>query len=210
MGGIPYLVNDRRKRNPRFSFEFAGTSGQPFNRDGKAWYRFTFEGSIKNHSIETNTLQRIFLVVWRDKKRTDTRRFGHGSTDIHDTNGTQVKEPIKFEPKESKKLTIIFESIVEGTSDKEILSVLEPIQPGSQYYLPKYQYELAFEDINGNLFDKNGYLKNRKTIDLKWTLPNTFNALRDGNILPFIKHKTSIYLSDLLFQLKKFQRFLGL
>ncbi len=208
--GVPYLVNNKRKSLPRLSFDFAGSSGESFKKDQREYYRFRFEGAIKNHSIETNTIQRIFLVVWRDKRKTDTRRFGFGGTVIKDSNGQQIKEPIKFDPKESKKLTIIFESIVEGTSDKELLAALTPIQPGSQYYLPKYRYELAFEDISGNLFDQNGFIKNRKTIDLKWTLPNTFESLRDGNPIPFIKHKTAIYFSDTFFQFRKLMRFLGL
>ena len=77
-------------------------------------------------------------------------------------------------------------------------------------HLPKYHYELAFEDVLGNLFDQNGVLCNRRGMDLRWTLENTFEKLKDGNPLPFIWHWLRILTTDLVFAGRRLIRRLGL
>jgi len=208
--GIPYLLIDKIKKLPKFSFGFSGQSGTGFRKNDKEWYKFTFSGDIKNHSLEPNTIQRIFLVVWRNKQKTDTKRFGHGTLQIKDLTGKTYNEPLLFAPKESKKLTITYESQIEDTIDKKILSDLIPIFPGKPYYMHRDQYELAFEDINGNLFDQKGVLLSRKLIDLNWTIENTFKDLRDSKFIPFITHKLKVFYETVKWRIKQFLRLLGL
>lgn len=208
--GIPYLVTKERKRAPRFSFSFRGSSGKTIIKDGHEFRRFEFIGDVINHSVSENTIHQVCLVVWRDKKRNDTRRFGYGAISITDESGQKLAEPLKFEPLEGKRLTIVFETIIKGSTDEPLLNAFVPLQPGSEMYLPKYTYQLAFEDVNGNLFDQDGKLRNRKGIDLRWTLPNTFDSLRDGNPLPLVKHRLAILWSDVRFAMRRFLNQLGL
>jgi len=75
---------------------------------------------------------------------------------------------------------------------------------------PEHEYELAFEDVLGNLFDKDGLPRNRRGIDLRWTLDNTFEKLRDGNPLPLIWHWIRIASTDAVFFVRRLVRRLGL
>ena len=64
------------RERPKFSFDSLLYSGK-VNDDDITKYRFEFTGIVKNHSIEQNTLIRIYLVVWSNKKNYSTLRFGY-------------------------------------------------------------------------------------------------------------------------------------
>jgi hypothetical protein len=207
--GVPYLIIEKRRHLPRFSFDFSGQEGQGFKKDSHNYYKFTFTGTVINHSLDTSTILRFYLVVWDDKKKVSTLRFGFGAHSIDDNSGTLYKEPVLFSPKESKKLTVVFESIIDGTQDEKLLSEIEPVFENSNVYLPKHRYELVFEDSDHNFFDQNGNIITKKLIDLNWTLENTFKDLKKGNSWPYRKHKLKIKKAMWGLKAKRFVRKLG-
>jgi hypothetical protein len=206
--GLPYLIVSSRRRVPRFSFDFSSGNREFFSRDAIDFCRFTFTGSVRNQSLDPNSIQRTHLVVWQNKRRKSTLRFGFGAT-INE-NGEQRLEPIHFDPREGKKLSIVFEVPLTGTSDAHLARDFTPIKTGSPYSLPTYAYELAFEDISGNLFDQRGTLLNRKGIDLRWTIGNQVQRLQGGNPFPFLSHFTRIYVSDFVAFIRRSIRRLGI
>jgi hypothetical protein len=205
--GLPYLVVSNRRRVPRFSFDFSASNREFTKRDNLDIGIFSFSGSVRNQSLDPNSIQRIFLVVWQNKRRKSTLRFGHGATVTQD--GSQLSEPIRFDGREGKKLDIVFEVPLTGTEDARLARALSPISTGSPYHLPTYQYELAFEDISGNLFDYHGMLRSRKGIDLRWTIGNTLEKLKGGNPAPFLWNLARIYISDGVFFVRRTIRRLG-
>lgn len=207
---LPYLVGKQRRALARFSYDFSGSSGKAYAKDGKQHYIFTFNGDIKNHSLNPNTITKIYLVVWKDSRRESTLRFGYGHYAITDAQGNKLSEPLVFAPRESKKLEIVNDSIVEGTADEKILTEVYKVYPDSNVYLPKHQYQLAFEDQDGNMFDHNGRLISRELIDLNWTLENTFSKLKEGKYSPFIHHKIKIQKARFKLCWRKFIRWLGM
>lgn len=207
---LPYLVLRERRNIQKFSYDFSGSSGRSHQKDGHEYYKFTFDGTIKNHSLSPNSINKIYMVVWKDHKKQAALRFGYGHYEINDSNGNALNETMQFEPREVKKLTIVNDSLIEGTSDEKLLGEMIEVIPGSKLLMHKHQYELAFEDSSGKLFDQNGKLLNRKLIDLNWTLENTFAQLKDGKYGPFIKHKFNIVKEKLRLRAAKFTRFFGL
>jgi hypothetical protein len=206
--GLPYLVASNRRRVARFSFEFSASNRQVYRNGANEFCKFSFTGSIRNQSLDPNSIQHVYLVVWQDRKRKSTQRFGFGATVTE--NGSGLVEPIRFDGREGKHLEIAFEIPLTGTGEERLVKTMTPASPGSSFYLPAFDYELAFEDIGGNLFDQKGILRSRKGIDLRWTIGNTLDDLKGGNPLPFASHLFRIYASDVVFSARRSIRRLGI
>ena len=207
---LPYLILRERRNMQKFSYDFAGSAGKSHQKDGHEYYKFTFDGTIKNHSLSPNSINKIYMVVWKNYKKQAALRFGYSHYEISDSNGNTLNETMQFEAREVKKLTIVNDSYIEGTSDEKLLGEMIEVMPGSKFLMHKHQYELAFEDPSGKLFDQNGKLLNRKLIDLNWTLENTFAPLKEGKYGPFIKHKLKIIKEQWRLRATKLTRFFGL
>jgi hypothetical protein len=205
--GVPYLVNANRQRVPRFSFKFTASRGELFERDGLEWCRFAFSGTVRNQSLDHNSVQNVRLVVWR-KRGKAYRTFGYTPTKITE-HGEVIQEPLSFGPREARKLDIEFEVALTGTHERQLVYARKKISDEPEIYKPVHEYELCFEDINGNLFDKDGLPCNRKGADLRWTLENTFIKLKEGNPVPLIRHAIKILVSDGQFAIKRAIRWLG-
>jgi len=213
--GLPYLVASYRKRAPRFSFAFHGSATRDFHRSGSNFREFTYTGSVRNQSLDPNSIERIYLVVWKTKRKKGTRSFGSYNPRIKE-NEQEHHLPLKFEPRQGRTLIMTFEVPMQG-HDAELMNAVEPLDPsipgtppGAQLFLPKYKYELAFEDIVGNFFDQDGILRNRRGIDRRWTLENTFRQLKDGNPTPFVRHIVGIGVGDFIFFFRRNLRRLGI
>jgi hypothetical protein len=214
--GLPYLVVSYRKRVPRFSFGFSGSAKSELKRDGLDMGRLQFQGSVRNQSLDPNSIEQIRLVIWKTKCRRGTHTFGYVPLEITE-NGIAQHLPLSFSARESKTLTLVYEIPLTGTHEAELFRALQPVAPdipgaplGATLYLPKYQYELAFKDVLGNLFDQDGLLRNEKGIGLRWTLENTFRQLKDGHPLPYARHLVSIFATDVVFFVRRNLRRMGL
>lgn len=197
-----YTITQNLRRKPKFKFDFSGSSGHAFTQDNIDYYRYSFDGDIKNQSLDPNSITKIFLVVWANKKRSSTLRFGYGNVAIIDSVVGLISLPLSFAPREVRKVKITFKFPVSGTGDKQLLSEFKPIQPGSQFVILKHEYNLAFEDVNENLFDDKGIERNRKEIDLMWTFPNAAKDFQNGKFWPLVAHIAMILIAKLKFSLK--------
>lgn len=209
---LPYTVVQASKKRPRLKYDFSGMSGSGVKKSDAVgeYYRFEFSGTIKNRSLETNSISKIYLVVWVDnRKRNSALRLGLGGT-LLDPNKNVLTLPLELPPRTGKKLQIIFEIPVTGTSDERLLKEFIPVGQSGRFYLPKHQYELCFEDTDENFFDQQGRLRNLEEINLRWTLPNTMKELQKVNFVPFFKHMFQIQKSKTLFFLKKTSYQIGL
>jgi hypothetical protein len=209
---LPYTIVQASKRRPRLKFDFSGMSGSGVRKSDRVseYYRFEFTGTIKNRSSETNSISKIYLVVWADnKKRNSALRLGFGGI-LLDANKNVLSLPLELPPRTGKKLQIIFEIPVTGTSDERLLKEFVPVGESGRFYLPKHKYELCFEDTDENFFDQQGRLRNLEEINLRWTLPNTMKELQKGNFIPFIKHMFQIQKSRVLFSIKQISYQVGL
>lgn len=137
-----------------------------------------FVGLVRNQSTDPNSIARIHLVVWADTKKRSTKTFGYIPNEIVE-NGSQITLPISFDPRQGRQLDLTYELVLTGSHEMALATAQEPLPastpglaPGQVLTLPKYAYELAFEDTLGNLFDQEGLPRNRKEIDLRWTLGN--------------------------------------
>jgi hypothetical protein len=208
--GIPYLVGRRRGSVPRFSFRMTNSQRAGATApDGTPMARFLFTGTVRNGGTESTSLEHVCLVVWRNRRRTATRRFGFGPRLITDNNGHAVAEPIAFNGRESKMLSIHWDvPIGRGALDERLATDVTPLGHGLSKLT--YDYELAFEDVNGRLFDQAGRLASDRTQRLWWLLPNTFTALGAGQPWPFIREQARIYGSEVAFLLRRGLWALGL
>jgi len=206
-----YTIFQSLRKRPKFKFDFSGRHGKSSHEENLDYYTFTFSGTLKNQSLDPNSINKIFLVVWENRKKNETLRFGHGGITIKNkTNNEEIHLPIIFTPREAMALEIKCKFPVTGTSDDKLLREFVPIQPGSQFLLPKHEYELAFEDVNENLYDHKGKLCNREEIDLRWTLPNSIRDIQNGIYWPFIRHKFKITWSRIRFKWKIILQSFGL
>jgi len=214
--GVPYLVASYRRRTPRLSFSFSGSAREAFDdQDGRAYCRFIFQGSVRNASLDPNSIEKIYLLVWKSRRKKGVRTYGSYSPTVTE-GGSELPLPIRLDARQGRTLRVVFEVALDGHV-VELVNAVQPLSPaipgtppGAQLYLPKYTFELAFEDIAGNFFDQDGTLRNRRGIDRRWTLENTFRHLKDGNPLPFLKHITWIGMGDAVFFVKRNVRRLGI
>ncbi len=208
---LPYLVFQNLRRRPKFIFDFYGSSGKHAQRHESHQYRFEVDGMLKNQSLDPNAIVRIYLVAWANKNKTAYLRYGFGGLTVYDSDSKQpVPLPLHFEAREAKGIQVVFEIPVVGTADEKILSEHEPVIPGSSVLRQKNEYELCFEDVNGNLFDATGSQINRAVAALYWTLPNTTCQLQDGHVWPFIKHFAQILRARMKFRARLVAQALGL
>ena len=208
--GLPYLMLDKRRRLPRLAFERGGSSRETLNRDNLTFGRIRFSGTIKNKSLESNTIDKVFLVVWRTKRRMGVRRYGFGGVQILDEDAKQIGPPLTLPARSSRAVTIICEFPLTGSNDAQLFNATKPLPGNPNFLLPRYEYDLAVEDIEGNLFDINGYSLSRKSIDLRWTIDNAWEQLKDGKPLPLVRHLLQILWEEVRFLWRKCLRFLGL
>jgi hypothetical protein len=164
----------------------------------------TYNGQLVEIHRESNSIIKVYLVVWANKQKTSTLRYGWaGATIFEETTGKEIKLPMIIGPKEALKIKVKFILSPKGTTDERLLSEMEPLFPGSNMHLPKHNYVLCFEDVEENMFDQAGNMINIEEINLNWTLPNTMTELQKGNILPFIKHFLLILKSRIIFFFRK-------
>lgn len=210
--GLPYLVVSNRRRVPRFSFDFMGRGTQMSQRGQVTYCRFSFSGSVINRSLDANSLQRMCLVVWKDKKRKETLILRSGATISE--NGETIAEPITFRPGESRKFDIIFEIQLTGDPEAKVLTpTTVPVAVGGGYYKPgglKYRYELAFEDFTGSLYDQQGMLRNFEGIRLRMAKPDQTPSSQTNNLMPRARLLLRIARTDTIFFMRRNARRLGI
>lgn len=208
-----YTIVNASKRRPRLKFDFSGMSGKGVRKDDVIgeYYIFEFNGTIKNQSLETNSILKIYLIVWADnKKRNSALRLGFGGEVSDLDTGVTIPLPLELAPKVGRKLKIVFEIPVKGTTDDQLLKEFMPVGESGSLYLPKHNYELCFEDTDDNFFDQQGRLRSLGEINLRWTLPNTIKELQKGIFLPFLIHMLSIQRSKIFFLFKRIKYRIGL
>lgn len=170
--GLIYQIHNSRKLRPQLQFTFEGSHAEFFDRDKLKFCNYHFQGIFKNLSLTPNTIVRLYLTVWENKKKGSTLRFGHGVKELRETYTQDIKNlPLRFEPKQAYNLKVIFEFPLTGTQDEKIISQLKRLGE-TNYFLPKYQYQFIIEDVNGNFFDYNSSPISKELIDLWWTLSN--------------------------------------
>lgn len=208
---LPYLIFQNLRSRPRFKFDFLGCFGEHIQKQGIHRYRHEVRGVLKNRSLDPNTIIKIHLVVWANRNKTSYLRHGFGHESVSETTSKQpLSLPLQFGPREARSIDVVFELPVRGTSDEKVLSEDVPAVPGSGLRRPKHDYEICFEDINGNLFDASGCQINSEEAALRWTLPNTVRELQDGHIWPFLKHYFKIILAKVKFRANVAVQALGL
>ena len=210
-----YTVFNNLRKRYKLKFNLGWSSGARFyKKDQHTFATWTFSGLLKNQSLDPNSVTRIYLVVWKDRKRNSVLRFGYGGVSVKEGDHP-VHLPLRLDSREAKNINITFDFIVSGTSDQKIFeSANKPIVWVSSRRFEDFLmnlkfgkkqtgYELAFEDVNENLFDQYGRPRNREEIDLWWTLPNHKGIKR-------FRQLGKIYLGKILFFLKVILRNLGL
>lgn len=197
------------RKKPKFSFDSLGIIGKVDSNDEKK-YRFEFTGILKNQSIEENTIIRIYLVVWDNKKNYSTLRWGYNGLKIEEPKTNQeIELPLSFLPREAKKLKIIYDIDYIGR-DKRLIEAIEPFKPSLSSFVHKYEYELVFEDVNENYFDRFGKIMNIEEKNLRWLIPNYVSDLQKGDSKPLSIHRKKIFKSRLKFRVKNFFQNIGI
>ena len=207
-----YLVADNRRRRPKLMFQLESQRAEQCVRNGLQYFEWTFEGLLKNVSPDPNTLARIHLVVWQDRKRNNVLRHGWGGITAFDRAGNrELPLPISLGPRDAKNVRVRCDAELIGTRDLELLNTKVPI-PGTDpaLHLPKYRYELCLEDVLENVFDMNGDLCDPRERDLRWLRPNAVQAREEGARLAVIQHDLKIAAARIKFVLRRCACTLGL
>jgi hypothetical protein len=179
--GLPYLIYDRRRRLPHIRFDFYGSNGTAFQRGNLQFGRIEFQGAIRNRSLEPNSLHRLWLVVWRNRRHSSSLRFGFGGNEIYDLQGVALGPPLALGARQSLRVRIVCEFPLTGTQDAQLFTEMRALPIPSGGFLPAHEYELVFEDVSSNMFDQRGFPVSRRLIELKWTLPNVSIHWRAGS-----------------------------
>ena len=207
---LVFAFREQLEKRSKFKFDFRGSSGKVNTKDNLDFYDIVFDGYVKNQSNEQNSITEIFYLIWGNKGRTRTLANGMGA-EIFDATDKSKKVflPILFEAKEGKHLIIKFSICLTGTHVNELVRAYKPIQVGSAFMLPKYEFSLAFKDVNEILFDDKGKIRSQKLIDLWWILPNTFNSLKTGNPFPYLWRMFRIFFTFLFYKVSSVVQRIG-
>lgn len=196
LASLMFTIQDQLKKRSKFKFDFRSHTGKITTHDNLEFYEIMFDGYVKNQSNEQNSITDIFYSVWGNKARTKTLANGMGAEILDaDNQEKKIPLPILFEGKEGKHLIIKFSVCLTGTGVNELVRARRSVLEGSPITLPKYEFTLAFKDVDETLFDDKGKIRSQKLIDLWWTLPNTFNSLKTGNPIPYFWHMLKILLA---------------
>lgn len=205
--GLFYLIGAYRSKRPHFDFLFSHQIGTYNSSTDK--YSWQISGVIKNRSLNENTIIRIYRVVWKNKKKNSYLANSLANIQVKNkTTNKSINLPLYFLKKQAFSLEISTQFIVKGTTDEQLLREKQEIAP--HIFIPKYKYELCFEDIEGNFFDQQGRLVNMNEANLWWTRVNTFENLKNWNLSPFVKQSLLILLSKMFFSVKKVFWIVGL
>lgn len=209
--GVPYLVYQARKRRPLLKFDSAGQHGHPYeDESGRLRGVLTFRGTLINPSLETNTVSRIYLVVWRTKAKKATRRLGYGGVSVTDPDG-EIGPPIPFPARSARDVVVRCDFGVSGTADEQLFTATRSVSAEAPHLqIPRYKYELAFQDVDGNLLDEEGLPRSLRAIGLRWTMDNAWERAKDGKPLALLKHWMVILREDTRFSVKRLFRAMGL
>lgn len=204
-----FSISQNLSSRSELSFQFAGYAGGLVDeKSNPPNYQINHGGIIANRSQIKNTIMGIDLVVWADPDRKDKiLAGGSGNTWIVDQNtGKEIKLPLVIEGKEAVKVNIFNKFPFEDV-DKDLILAMKPTQPGSVFYIHKYEYELIFTDINGNEFSQKGTLINHDVIDLNWTLGNVCDGIHYKK-WPCREEKVKIQYVKVVFSIRNaFHRF---
>jgi hypothetical protein len=206
LDSLVYLIVQNFRQSPSLQLEFQDKSGKHYEVEGMHFYRFSWTGYVKNQSLSENTVTKFWLVVWRDRKKRGALRYGWGGLRVSTCSADVllVELPIPFAPKAAKRLNVIFEIPVRGTSDERLLKEHIEIRPG--LYAPVHDYEVCVEDVGGNLFDATGRFLNREGIDLRWQTEGAGAVPRN---LDF-RRKLKLVRCDAIFRARVLMKRLGL
>lgn len=210
LGSLPYLVRQQRKRKADIGWDFKSSHREVVNQGSLDYGVAHFTGSLKNQSLEDNTVQRVWLVVWRTSKRRATRRLGHGDAAILDGSGAQIGPTLHLPARQSRDVSIRFKFPLTGTADAPMFEATAPTHPGSRIEAARYEYSLGFEDVAGNFFDDHGKLRSLRSLNLRWTLDNAWERLKDGHPMPILKHLSIMWWEDFTFAVRRALRSIGL
>lgn len=203
---LVYLIVQNSRQSPCLQLERHSTSGNHYEKDGMHFYRFSWTGYVKNQSLSGNTVTKFWLVVWRDSKMRGALRYGWGGLQIStcSPNALPAELPIPLEPRAAKRLNIIFEIPVRGTSDERLLKEHVEIRPG--LYQAVHEYEVCVEDVSGNLFNATGRYLNMSGINLRWHMEGDGASPRYLNL----RQKLQIAYCDTAFRARVLIKRLGL
>lgn len=204
--GITYQIHNNRKNRPSFVFTFEASEAKFYKENQHPHCDYYFSGIIRNTSIQPNTLVRLYLTVWENKRKSMVLRFGHAVKQIKEcnTNG-QLHLPLRFRSKEAIRLHIIFKFPMSGTQDRKLMLSLKEVKLGDKVFkLPKYKYEFLMEDVNGNFFDYGSSVYSKELIDSWWVLPNFSRHPVD-----YICHLLSVTYKYIVWKVSKFLSLLG-
>lgn len=196
------------KRLPHLRFDFGSDHRELFQEGGLDFGRATFNGSIKNTSLEANGIKKVYLVVWRTKLRYAARRYSLGGH-LLDESGRRIGPPLDFRARSSRAVTIVCEFPLTWTVDDQLSGVTQPAGRNPNRLLPRYKYELAFEDMAGNLVDKDGYSRSPRSIARYWSWDSARELLKDGHPLPMVRYLSRITWEQVPFGLQRLARVLG-
>lgn len=203
---------------PLLSFRMHGGGYNPTNIAGTDGVNFG--GFVKNPSLEPNSITNIYLIIWKNKWRNSAHHFGNVArivysheklADIPEIEGFLVEDseinqykpinlPLFVEPRQAKNISI--EDYIPHSRINEVFKLLS-----SERVKKRDIFELAFEDIMGNLFDMQGRLRNRKEIDLWLKEEETY---RTKNFLKILYFWTNIIGTQCSFFLKCFAMRIGI
>lgn len=221
LGSIAFIYTLRlNARNaPKFDFDFGSFSGinKMPSSDGKVHFSCTFKGFIVNKSNENNYIKKIYLVVWKNRKKRDsTLRFGYGNHEISDRETKrELLLPLSFRPKEAKHIEITFRQQATGTCDENLIKEPRPkgwvvnndiisrfifwIKQERKAY--RSGYEIVFEDTKGNMFDQKGRMIDVRITNLNWTLSNYKGHKKAWQYIKIYFFKFTFFIKKLFLKL---------
>src|SRR3989338_5281851 len=171
---LPYTIVQMWRDMPAIQFEGTGVAHGSHLENGVTVVEKNFNGKLKNLSHAPTSVTSISLVVF-NKERNAYLRDGFTGEKIFEFStpgdGNEITLPIQLNPKETKKLNIVSFISLQG-EDERLYPESYPKLTDTGFVDAKYQYELLFEDVNGNYFDMQGNLMNKKLLELKWIYQN--------------------------------------
>ena len=198
-----YVVANNMRVRPRLGAITKKVTYTLQKRNKLIFFKGNFSFTLVNRSHSPNTITRIYLTVWKNKKKNSTLRFGHVNGPFFETNsGNSMNVPFRLEPRSAISLKVEISFPIVGTPDEKIFRELSTS--------PGYVYQFLFEDIDSTLFAEGGSQHDRQEIGLRWTLINSIREIKHFRLTPFIRHTSRIVKRRAINILKGFLHLVGL
>ena len=130
---------------------------------------------------------------------------------IDQTTEEVVRLPALFSAKQARSVKVKTQILGWNSNESTVRALTEMVTDQiGRPLIHKYTPTITIEDVNGNLFDSTGRLRNREEMNLRFLLQDHLRNAQHGITKGLVKHLWLIFYCRIKFAIKRMGFLLGL